>query len=248
MTIAWHRAIAELKAEAARGYLGFFWWVLEPLLLMSVFYLIFASGIRGGSSNFVYFLLCGLIPWKWFASAVQTGSGAIVGNAAMIRQVYFPKYMLVLALVLAASLKFVLVLALLVILLAASGTLELGSLPLLIPLLAIQFLLVFGAALIAASLTALIPDLKLIIDNGVLLLFFLSGIFFDVTTLATEDPWWFTYNPIAQLLQGYRAALLGTPAFPWSALLVPALFALVLGLSGLALTHYFDRKFAKFVV
>ena len=68
LEIIYYKTYADLRSEASRSYLGFVWWILEPVLYMSVFYLVF-SVIRGQKDeDFILFLLVGLVSWKWFAS------------------------------------------------------------------------------------------------------------------------------------------------------------------------------------
>ena len=85
------KAWADLKSEASRAYIGFLWWFIEPVLYMGSFYLLFGLGLKMGGDNFMYFLLCGLLPWKWFSSSLSNGSLSIIANAGLINQTYLPK-------------------------------------------------------------------------------------------------------------------------------------------------------------
>jgi len=112
---------ADLRAEASRAYIGFLWWFLEPLLYMAAFYVIFGLGLRMGGEGFVYFLLCGLVPWKWFSSTVNNGSRAIEAGAGMIHQVYIPKVVLPTIIVAINTVKFLMILPLLIVFLLSVG-------------------------------------------------------------------------------------------------------------------------------
>lgn len=87
--LLFYQAKAELKQEVSKKYLGVIWWFLDPILYMSVFYALFATGLRGGQKGeeFVWFLFCGLVPWKWFANSVENCSRAIVSNGGLVSQV-----------------------------------------------------------------------------------------------------------------------------------------------------------------
>src|SRR5690606_21854583 len=92
--LMFYKAYAELRAEATRAYLGFLWWFLEPVLFLAIFYAIFETGLRRGGAAFVPFLLCGLVPWKWFASTVMGCANVMSRNYGIIQQVYVPKLVL----------------------------------------------------------------------------------------------------------------------------------------------------------
>ena len=202
------KAWAEIKSEVSRAYIGFVWWFLEPLLYMGAFYLLFGIGLRQGGDNFLYFLLCGLVPWKWFSSTLNSGSRSIVANAGLINQVYLPKYIFPLIVVVINTFKFTLVFPVLLLLLVASSFEPSPSWWALVPILISQLLLVTSGTCLLSCLVPYLPDLRYVIDNGMLLLMFLSGVFFSVDSLAPEIRNIFLLNPIAILLECYREVLI----------------------------------------
>ena len=121
--ILYYQAVSDMKQEIDRKYLGVVWWFLDPMLYMGVFYVLFSSGLRGGSSGpeFVWFLLCGLVPWKWFAGSLENCSRSITSNASLISQVYFPKIILPATAFVAQSFKFMIVLLVLLLVLRLRG-------------------------------------------------------------------------------------------------------------------------------
>lgn len=203
-----YRTIAELKTEASRNYLGILWWFLEPALYMLVFYIVFGIGFRRGDEGFVPFLLCGLVAWKWFDSTIRTASNSISVNSGLIGQVYFPKYILPLSVVLTNTIKFAIIFGLLIGLLLIVGYrpgFAWGWLPLIV---LVQFFLVTACALISAALIPFIPDLSYVINYGMTMLFFMSGVFFDVHRMAPEAQEVLNFNPVLLILDAYRGVLL----------------------------------------
>ena len=87
----WYRSLAQLRSESSRAYLGYLWWVLEPLLYLAVFYVVFALVLNRGDENYVQVLLTGLVVWKWFDSSVRSSMDVIHQNAGLIDKVYLPK-------------------------------------------------------------------------------------------------------------------------------------------------------------
>ncbi|MEE8117916.1 MAG: ABC transporter permease, partial [Gammaproteobacteria bacterium] len=121
LELIWYRSIAELKAEVARAYLGFIWWFLEPVLLMAVFYFIFATGLRGRGAEYAPFLRCGLVAFKWCTSSVNRASQWERGNLGIIQQVYVPKIVFMLTGLLNNFFKFIIILFMLGLFLSVYG-------------------------------------------------------------------------------------------------------------------------------
>ena len=208
LELIWYKTIAELRAEAARSYVGFLWWVIEPVMYMAAFYVIFKLGFKGGGENFVPFLLCGLVTWKWFNSSVSSSSRSIKANKGLMRQVYLPKFIFPIITVSINTIKFMIVFGLFICFLLLYGYTP-TTLWLILPVLVfIQFVLILAFSSLAASLIPFIPDLRLILDNLLTLMFFLSGIFFDISKIPAELQSILKINPMAVMIESYRSVLL----------------------------------------
>ena len=247
MELVWYKGLADLHAEAARAYVGFIWWILEPLLYMSAFYLAFGFGLRGGGNHTLMFLLCGLVPWKWFSSTVQSGSNSIQANSGLIQQVYLPKYVLPWMVLVTNGMKFLIILGLLLLLAAVleGPSASWVALPAVV---LVEMLLVMAAASLTAALVPLLPDLSLIIDNGLLVLMFVSGVFNDVSKLPPALRHILEFNPMVQVIAAFRAVLLDHEWPDWASLAWVALFSLALYGFALWLLRRFDRIYPKLMI
>ena len=228
---------AELRAERARSYLGVLWWIIEPAMNMAVYYLVFAVVLKSGGPDYVPFLLVGLTLWQWFKSCVSHGGYAIWQSLPLVRQVKVPVQVFPSVQVLADTVKFVFILALLLLILWAYGYPPNWTYLALIPVLLVE--LVFAAAvsyLFAAALPFL-PDLRFVIEQVLQVTMFLSGVVFALDVV--PQPWRgvFMLNPIAVLVDAGRGILMHAAWPNWSALGVVALisFALYSGASLLLL-------------
>jgi len=242
------KAMAELHAEAARAYIGILWWVVEPTLYMLAFYLAFGLGIRGGGEQVVFFLLCGLVPWKWFLSGVQNGSGSIQANSGLIQQVYLPKLVLPLIIIFTNSIKFLIVLALLMVILVLFGhgpDLTWLALPAVV---AVELLLIVAAGSLAAAILPIFPDMKLVVDNGLMVLMFVSGVFFDISKLPPKAQAVLHYNPLIPVLESFRAVLLRHEWPDWVALSWVAMAGLALYAIALWILVAYDRRYIKLMI
>jgi lipopolysaccharide transport system permease protein len=248
LALVWWKALAELKAEAARAYIGILWWVVEPALYMAAFYLAFGAGIRAGGVHAVPFLLTGLVAWKWFASSVQGGSGAIQANSGLIQQVYVPKAILPFIVMVTNGIKFLVVLVLLLLVLTAMGyppDITWVALPAVI---VVEFLLIVALGSLAASLLPLLPDLKLIVDNGLIVMMFLSGIFYDVDKLPPGPAAIMRFNPMIWVIESFRHILMRHSWPQWDSLLVVALASLAVYALALVVLRAYDRHYTKLMV
>ncbi len=243
-----YKSYTELRAEAARSYLGIGWWVLEPVLYMAVFYLVFSVFRKRGDVDFISFLLVGLVSWKWFASTIAQGANSIAGNAGLMRQVYLPKQVFPYIVVLTNTLKFFIIFTLLVAFLLIAGTeisITWTALPVLILL---QLLLLAGIASFLAAFVPIVPDLRIVIENGLMLVFFLSGIFFDINEISNPARQYLLINPMAGLFDAYRNVLIHGSWPSWGYLLYVAFVAAFFLIVGGYLIKRLDRIYPKIVM
>ena len=247
LDLIWYKVYAELSAEAARTFLGILWWLIEPVLYMSVFYLIFGVLFQRGGEDFVYFLLIGLVVWKWFDSAIRSGMVSLQTNAAVIQQVYQPKYIFPVIVVLINTAKFLLVLLLLLLFLLISGKPVSMTWLALLPLIGVQFVLIVGITSVCATVIPFVPDLKLVVDNGLTMMFFLSGVFFDISAVPEHFQVWLRLNPMAVLIDSYRSVLLLGQMPDWGHLFWVLLCSCVLMVAAVRVFNRNDRIYPKLV-
>ncbi|MDX1605003.1 MAG: ABC transporter permease [Candidatus Competibacterales bacterium] len=246
--LVWYKVVADLRAEAARTYMGFLWWILDPIIFMFIFYLLFAVLLQRGGENFVQFLLIGLVAWRWFQATVMHGANALPAGRGLIRQVYLPKRLLPLIDILTDLIKFAVVLALLLTFLWSSGfgpSAAWLALPL---LLLVQLSLITGVTLLVAALVPFLPDLKQLVGHMLHMMFFLSGIFYDVGRIPEVYRDYFFLNPMAAMIDAYRTVLL-QGAWPEAKTLALILVVSVtLNVLALTLLHRYDRAYPKLII
>jgi lipopolysaccharide transport system permease protein len=242
-----YKVYAELSAEAARTFLGILWWVIEPVLYMSVFYFIFGVLFQRGGEGFVYFLLVGLVVWKWFDSSIRSGMVSLQTNAAVIVQVYQPKFIFPVIVVLINTAKFLFVMLLLLLFLLVSGKPASASWLALLPLISVQCVFIASITSLFATVIPFVPDFKWVVENGLTMLFFLSGVFFDISAMPENFQVWLRLNPMAVLIDNYRNVLLQGQMPDWWQLFWVLLFSGILILAALRVFNRFDRIYPKLV-
>jgi lipopolysaccharide transport system permease protein len=246
--LIWFRAICELKAKSARDHLYILWWFLEPILYMSVFYVVFGVLMPTKIENFPAFLMIGIVVWRWFAGAVQQSVPCIPHNAHLINLIYIPKYAFPLMAVVQHTIKFFIVLGMLAVFLWYSGARP-GSAVLWLPVvLIVQFAFIVACALLIASIHPFVPDIRGLVDSGLLMLFFLSGIFFQVHARPHDWTRFYDYNPMAVLVTAFRDTMLNGSVPNLRLLLGVFLVSCVLGGLGYAILRRYDRLYVKLSV
>src|ERR1041384_4908674 len=144
----------ELKAPYRGSFLGFFWSFINPLLLLTIYTLVFKyflTGTRADLEPYGVFMFCGLLPWTWFSSSLAESSGVLISGGNLIKKVLFPAEVLPIGTVLANMVPFFLGLPILAAFLAYNGmapSLTIAWLPVIV---AVQLLLTLGFALILSA-------------------------------------------------------------------------------------------------
>ncbi len=236
-----YRAYAEIRAEVSEGFLGISLWILEPAVYMGAFYLVFeVLGFRGGADA-VPFLLPGLVIWKWFASSVHRGGSSIILSSHIIQQIYVPKHVFIAAVLLSSFYQFLIAFGLLLLFLMIYGIDPGGVWWGLVPVIFVQFVLTAGVAGIFAVFIPFVPELKLVINNGLTLVFILSGIFFDISSGPEVFQKILYLNPMATLVEAHRSIFLHQVNPDWSALGNVLIFSVAL----LAIVFFLIRKWDR---
>lgn len=241
------KAYADLKSESTKTYVGIFWWVLDPLLYMTVMYVVFAVLLEKRTPDFVAFLLVGLVYFRWFSATVGNCAFSILGGKALMQQVYLPKIIFPVVVILINLIKFLIILCLLLVFLWLQGHRASSAYLALPALMMIQFVMVCGTSFIVAGLVPLLPDLKHIVDNIVLALLFLSGIFYSGRDLPLDKQQLLYLNPMARLIEGYRDILIDGRTPDVAFFVYPALVAIVLLLIGTTIVVALNRQYPMLV-
>lgn len=203
-----YKVYADLRAETERTYLGFMWWILEPIMFMAVFYMVFGVLLGNKTEDFVAYLLIGLTCWQWLKSCLSHGAQTILTGHILMKQVHLPKIIFPIILVLTDTVKFVFVFALLLVFLWLSGY-SINTHYIALPIvLFIQFLFILGFTLLLAAIVPFLPDLRFVIENVLQAIFFVSGIVFSTEIIPPAYIDLFYLNPVAALVKAYRDILL----------------------------------------
>jgi len=199
--------VRELKVRYKRSVLGMLWTMLNPLLLMAVYAVVFATIMRSPQRNFAIFLLSGLLPWLFFSTAVLQGLTSILTNQELIRKVRVPQAVFPLSVVGSNLVNFTLSLVPLLLMMAVLRQPFTPAL-LFIPVgLLILALFTSGVTLLFSTFTVFFRDVRHLVEVLLQMLLYLSPVLYDLQLLGQRSEWWFRafrlflrLNPLTYLL------------------------------------------------
>lgn len=240
----------DVKVRYKQTALGAAWAIIQPFFTMVVFTLFF--GTLGGFDktvpvNYAIYTYAALVPWTFFANGLSQASNSLVGNANLIKKVYFPRLVVPIAAVLSGVLDFVLAFAVLLgmmVYFQITPTLAIVWLPLLLLLALVSAL---GVGLWLSALNVEFRDVRYVVPFLIQIWQFASPIAYPSSIV--PERWRAVYglNPMVGVVEGFRWALLGTGQAPGAIGLVSTLAALAILVSGAFYFRRMEKNFADVV-
>jgi ABC-2 type transport system permease protein/lipopolysaccharide transport system permease protein len=225
-----------------RTVLGYFWTLLNPLLMMTVMAVVFANLFKADLKTFTVFLFAGMIPWNFFNSAVSQSAGSLIANEGIIKKIYMPKLLFPLSTTVALFIDSILaffILFVIILLLGGSLSWALFFLPIAFVLI---FIFAFGLGVVSAIATVYFRDLQYIIIIGLQGLFFLTPIFYKKDDIFGAVSWIIDLNPVVPFISLFREPILNGQ-LPNTVIIIQATFlSLASAMSALLLFGKVNKK------
>lgn len=239
----------DVQVRYRQTALGVAWAVLQPVLTMAIFSVVFGRLARLPSERLPYPVFCfaGLLPWQLFSGALSRAGTSLVGSANLLTKVYFPRLIIPISAVAAGLVDFVIAFGVLIVLMLYYGIAP-GPALVWVPLLVI-FALVSALAvgLWLSALNVKYRDVQHLIPFLVMAWMYASPVAYSAT-LVPNGKWRLVYalNPMAGVIQGFRWALVGGEP-PGQMIFVSAAVVVVLLIGGLYYFRRMERVFADVV-
>lgn len=243
--LIWTLAWGEFKQRYKNSVLGYFWSLLEPLLMLVVLYVVFSNLMRIQVEYYQLFLLLGIILWNFLSRATSMGLNAILGKPSMVQKIYFPREILVLSSCITALLMSIFE-SLVFIAFMAVFQVPLSANLIYVPLiLVILFLVSLGLSLALAALNVFYRDVQFIWAVILQAGFFATPILYPITIFPETLQGIFLLNPMAHIIMAARDAIIySTPAAAGSLLYAGVMAVLVLLIGYFVFAHY-EPRFAE---
>jgi lipopolysaccharide transport system permease protein len=239
----------DIKVRYKQTALGAIWAIIQPFTTMVVFSLFFGKLAKMPSDNIPYPIFCyaALVPWTFFANGLTQSSESLIGNANLIRKVYFPRLTIPVAAVLSGIVDFGLAFIVLLAMMLYYGIVPTFNVVWLPFFFLLALVCSLGIGLWVSALNLKYRDVRYVIP-------FLTQIWLFVTPIAYPSSmlparWQLVYglNPMAGVVRGFRWALLGTRTAPGPIIVVSSLASLLILAGGVFYFRRMERTFADLV-
>jgi lipopolysaccharide transport system permease protein len=243
--LAWR----DIKVRYKQTVLGASWAILQPFFTMVVFSLFFGrlAGIPSEGLPYPIFSYAALVPWQFFAHGLTSSSDSVVSSANLIRKVYFPRLVIPMAAVGSGIVDFGLAFLVLLGMMAFYGIVPTANVVWLPLLLLLALVTSLGAGLWLTAMNVQFRDVRYMVPFLVNAWMFATPIAYPSSLL--DEPWRRLYgiNPMVGVVEGFRWALLATDTQPGSMILVSAVVAVGLLISGAYYFRRMEKSFADVV-
>jgi ABC-2 type transport system permease protein len=259
-------AVREIKGKYKKTILGQLWSLANPLALMLVYTFVFAFVFRvtpgpgnpSGIDSFALWLLCGLLPWLFFARALSAGVQSLVANESLIQKVYFARVVLPVSDVVAIGYNWLFEMLVLLVALVIAGAKVWITLPYLLLIMLLMFVFAVGLSLILSIVNVYFRDTEHLISIALQLWMYLTPVIYPLSLVATQSekmgPLFglnitlmdvYSLNPMEQFINVFRTVLYDVTAPSATSLLTCFLWSFVSLALGVLIYSKKDKNLAE---
>jgi len=239
----------DVKVRYKQTVLGALWAVIQPLTTTFAFAILF--GRLGGMAKqvdgpYALHVFVGMLPWTFFANAVMAASNSLVGSSHLISKVYFPRIIVPVAAIASGLVDFAISFLVLLVMMAVYGVAPSSSM-LAMPLFLLGTIVTAaGAGIMFAAAIVTYRDVRYLITFIVQLWLFATPVLYPITMIPARWRLLYAVNPMAGMIAGFRASVLGGPA-PLDVILVSSISAAVLFTAAVRYFVQVERRFADVI-
>lgn len=234
----------EIRGKYKGSFLGVLWSFVNPLLMTLVYAIVFPFILRSGPEHYVTYIVIGILPWNFFTTVISQGTFTILGNAGIIKKVYFPREILPISVATSALVNFLISLPIIFLFLLFSG-IGFSWYILLLPLVIIcQYILSLGIIFITSAINVYIRDAEYIINFFIQMLFYATPILYE-SSLFGDKAWILSLNPMTTIINSYRDILYSGIMPNLIQLGLVLVFSILLLLTGILVFRKLEKGFAE---
>ncbi|MCX6050062.1 MAG: ABC transporter permease [Chloroflexi bacterium] len=243
--LAWR----DVKVRYKQTVIGAAWAIIQPFFSMVVFSLFFGSLAKIPSDSIPYplFSYAALVPWTFFANGLSESANSLVGNANLLKKIYFPRLIIPISAVISGVIDFSLAFLVLLGMMLYYHILPTANI-FWLPLLALlAFITALGVGLWLSGLNVQFRDVRYIVPFLVQFWLFATPIVYPSSLIPEKWRLLYAINPMVGVVEGFRWSLLGADTAPGPMILVSALAAVALLVSGAFYFRRLEKTFADIV-
>jgi len=239
----------DIKVRYKQTMLGIGWAIIQPLMMMLIFTLVFSLFAKVPSDGLPYavFVYAALLPWTYFSEAISRGSTSVVNDANLVQKIYFPRLIMPLSAVFSPLADFVPAFMILLGLMMWYGLIPSWSLVLLPVFLLLALLTALSVSLWLSALNVRYRDVKHTVPFLVQLWLYASPVVYPVSLVPEKWRVLYSLNPMAGVIEGFRWVLLGKEAPDFTIMVVSGSMVLFLLIGGIICFTRMERTFADVI-
>ena len=200
----WSLARRELRGKYEKSVLGFLWAFLSPLFQILIYSLVFTGIYHNNMPNYYIYLMSGILTWTFFSDSLGQGTGAIIYNSEMVKKIYFPREVLVIAEVVAKMINMLLSFLVMGFFLVISGVGFSEQLVLLPIVVFNELLLCLGFSFFASAVTVYFRDLEYVIQVVLMAWIWGTPIMYSIDDISYPIRHLMYANPLTQIIICYH--------------------------------------------
>jgi lipopolysaccharide transport system permease protein len=231
----------DVKVRYAQSVLGIGWALIQPIIPMVIFSIVFGrvAKISSDGAPYTLFVYAGLVPWTYFANALGDSSGSLVKEVNILSKIYFPRLLIPLTSVLGRLIDLAISFVFLFVLMAWYGVAPTLSILLLPVLILLATLTASGLGLWLGALAIQYRDVRYAVPFAIQFLMYAAPVVYPTSLVPVRVRYLYALNPLVGVIEGSRACLLGLAPVPWDLIAIASVSALVVVWTG---ARYFIRK------
>jgi lipopolysaccharide transport system permease protein len=239
----------DVKVRYKQTLIGAAWTVLQPLLAMLVFTLVFGrlAKVSTGDIPYAVFVYCGLLPWQFFSQGLVRSGNSLVDNRYLLTKVNLPRIILPLAAILAGLPDFAVSLLALVGLMLYFGITPGLSILAVVPILSLAIATALGFGLFLSALNARFRDVGYTTPFLAQVWFFLTPVAYPEGLIPSRWRMLYHLNPMTGVVESLRWAVLGHSGGTWTAAITSLLIVSLLLCAGILYFHRAQQTFADVI-
>ena len=235
----------EIRGKYKGSWLGVLWTFLNPLLMLVVYAFVFPYILRVNVDNYTIFMIVALIPWNFFTTAIQTGTGCVVANGNILKKVYFPREIIPISITTSQLVNFLITCLIMFVFIIFSGV-GFSIHVLLLPLLVlIQFILTLAINFVLSAITVFVHDVDHFVSVALTLGFYATPIVYLPEMLPAKFQWAMVANPMAVLVEAYRSILFYHRLPDMTTFGIWAVLSVILLIAGYCIFKKLEKSFVE---
>lgn len=241
----------DISVRYKQTILGILWAILRPVLAAVVFTIVFGKIAKlpsDGQAPYAIMVYAAMLPWQFFANAVQESSNSLISNTQLITKVYFPRLIIPTSSIITCFVDFIISFVILLVLMAYYRFPPTWNMLILPVFLLIVFLISIGIGIYITALNVKFRDFRYVIPFIIQFGLYISPVGFSSSVIPEQYRLWYSLNPIVGVIDGFRLAILGGQSeLYWPGFCLSIGIMLLFLWLGLSTFRKMERSFADMI-